>query len=168
MPTYTVTPDGFHTLRVTGTRPFHKEQTGGENGAFEVRSADNKPAKILLPLETQSGVFAEGPAETIVDDIVSLANAAAHNTALPAITGTAKVDETLTVSNGTWAGSPTYTRQWFIVDGEDLEGETGATLDVTEDLVGKKVAVRVTGTNDSGSQTVTTVASATIAEADPE
>jgi len=39
--------------------------------------------------------------------------AAPANTTPPALTGTAKVGQTLTVSNGTWSGSPTgYTYQW--------------------------------------------------------
>jgi len=36
-----------------------------------------------------------------------------RNTVAPAITGTAQVGQTLTVTNGTWAGeAATYTRQW--------------------------------------------------------
>ena len=46
--------------------------------------------------------------------LASIASAAAPaNTTAPAVTGTAKVGSTLTVSNGTWSNSPTnYTYQW--------------------------------------------------------
>ena len=39
--------------------------------------------------------------------------AAPSNTSLPAVAGSAKVGQTLTVSNGSWTGSPTgYAYQW--------------------------------------------------------
>ena len=46
--------------------------------------------------------------------LASIASAAAPvNSTAPAVTGTAKVGSTLTVSNGTWSNSPTnYTYQW--------------------------------------------------------
>jgi hypothetical protein len=46
--------------------------------------------------------------------LASIASAAAPvNTTAPSVSGTAKVDSTLTVSNGSWSNSPTsYTYQW--------------------------------------------------------
>ncbi len=66
------------------------------------------------------------------------------NTVAPAITGTAKVGMTLTVSNGTWNNSPTsYTRAWF-ADGVVIAGATAATyVPVTGDI-GKVITATVT------------------------
>lgn len=73
------------------------------------------------------------------------------NTVAPAITGTAKVGETLTVTNGTWTGtSPTYSREW-LRDGVVIEGETEATYVLVEDDEGAVISVRVTATNARGS-----------------
>jgi len=81
----------------------------------------------------------------------TVAGTAPDNTVLPAITGTAQEGETLSASTGTWTGSPTptYSYQW-LADGESLAGETGATLDLTEDHVGAVISVIVTATNTSG------------------
>lgn len=82
-------------------------------------------------------------------------------TAAPAITGTAKVGQTLTSSTGTWSGSPTYARQWF-AGGTAIAGATAATyVPVTGDI-GKTITVRVTATNDKGSVSATSAATAAV------
>jgi len=92
--------------------------------------------------------------------------AAPVNTVAPAITGTAEVGETLTVTNGTWTGvpTPTYTRQWY-ADGVAIEGATGATYELTEDEEGKVITVVVTATSDAGVVTKTSNATAAVAGA---
>lgn len=73
------------------------------------------------------------------------------NTVAPAITGTATVGQTLTVSNGTWTNSPTgYARQWTR-DGADIAGATGATYTLVAGDSGKMIGARVTATNADGS-----------------
>lgn len=74
-----------------------------------------------------------------------------NNTVLPAITGTATEGQTLSLSNGTWTGSPTpqYTYQWF-ADGESLPGETAATLVLAAGHVGKVITGLVKATNVVG------------------
>ena len=69
----------------------------------------------------------------------------------PAITGTAEVGETLTVSNGTFTGDAviTYTYQWY-AGGVAISGATLATFDLTSAQLGKIITARVTASNDAG------------------
>lgn len=85
------------------------------------------------------------------------------NTALPAITGTAQVGATLTVSNGTWTGTPTptYTRQWK-ADGANISGATAATYVLTEAELGKVITCTVTGTNSAGNASATSAATSAV------
>lgn len=64
----------------------------------------------------------------------------------PAITGTAQVGQTLTVSNGTWNVSGiTYTRKWYAA-GTEISGQTGTTYTVLVGDLGKQITARVTAT----------------------
>jgi len=85
--------------------------------------------------------------------------AAPTNTAPPTITGTAKVGETLTVSNGTWSGSPTaYDYQWQrcgSVNCTDISGATQKTYKVTSADAGRTLRAVVTATNDDGTASAT-------------
>lgn len=74
-------------------------------------------------------------------------------TAAPEITGTAEVGETLTVSNGTWSGSPTsYTYVWTR-NGSVIAGESAATYDLVAADEGATIRARVTAVNAAGSFT---------------
>jgi hypothetical protein len=90
-----------------------------------------------------------------------IANTVPVNTAVPAISGTNKVGNTLTASSGTWADtdgdSPTYTYQW-LVGGSDLGGETLSILLLTTAHSKKTITCLVTA-NDGhgGTSSVTTV-----------
>jgi hypothetical protein len=67
----------------------------------------------------------------------------------PAITGTMEVGETLTISFGSWTGSPTFARQW-LRNGVSIPGATLTTylLDVADE--GAIISCRVTATNVDG------------------
>jgi len=55
----------------------------------------------------------------------------AINTVAPVVSGTVKIGQTLTTTNGTWAGGPgSYTYQWKR-DGVDIVGATSSTYVVT-------------------------------------
>ncbi|UXS01639.1 hypothetical protein [Agrobacterium tumefaciens] len=95
----------------------------------------------------------------IVNGIGSPANSVA-----PAITGTARVGQTLTSTTGTWSGSPTYARQWFAA-GVAISGATGATYVPVVGDIGKVITVRVTASNDKGSVSVTSAATAAVVAA---
>ncbi|WP_206377374.1 hypothetical protein [Sphingobium sp. TB-6] len=86
-----------------------------------------------------------------------------RNTVAPAITGTAQVGQTLTVTNGTWAGnSATYARQWR-ANGVNIGGATATTYVPVSGDVGKVITCVVTATNSTGSASATSNASAAVA-----
>lgn len=74
-------------------------------------------------------------------------------TVAPEITGTTVEGDTLTVSQGTWANSPTsYAYQW-IRDGFAISGATASTYVLVSVDVGHTIAAAVTATNSTGSVT---------------
>ncbi len=86
------------------------------------------------------------------------------NTAAPAITGTPRVGQTLTATNGTWLGSPTFKRQWK-ANGVAINGATGATYAPVAADTGKTITVTVTATNGRGWVTNTSAATAAVVAA---
>ena len=102
--------------------------------------------------------------------------AAAPNTpatGAPTITGTARVDETLTavttgISDADGLTSPTYTYQWIRVNGTDadISGATSSTYTLVVADEGKTIKVKVTFDDDaSNTETRTSAATATVAAA---
>lgn len=68
----------------------------------------------------------------------------------PAITGTAKAEETLTCSNGTFSGlNNTYDYQWF-ANGVAVQGATSNTYALTTADIGKVFSCRVMASNSGG------------------
>lgn len=89
-------------------------------------------------------------------DSVSVAAAVTvpENTVLPSIIGTGSVGQTLTADQGTWTGSPTFTRQW-LNNGSDISGATGTTYLVQSGDAADSISVRITATNAAGSAIAT-------------
>jgi len=65
-------------------------------------------------------------------------------TAVPTISGTAQVGQTLTVDPGPWTPETTFTYEWF-ADDTALVGATGSTLTLRNEQAGTRITVRVTG-----------------------
>lgn len=82
---------------------------------------------------------------------------------LPAITGTEQSGQTLSVSTGTWSGSPTNYRYVWVRAGGSVG--TGLTYVLTGSDVGSTLTVVVTATNALGATAVTTAATGVIAAA---
>ena len=59
----------------------------------------------------------------------------------------------LSVTDGEWTGSPTFTYAWFR-DADMIDGETDSDYTLTEADNGTTVTARVTATNDEGSTSV--------------
>lgn len=94
--------------------------------------------------------------------------AAPSNTTAPAVTGTAKVGSTLTVSNGTWSGSPTgYTYQWqrctSTTSCADITGATQQTYVVRSADAGNTLRAVVTAENADGKSTANSNMTSTVA-----
>ena len=86
---------------------------------------------------------------------------APYNTVAPAITGTTTVGQTLTTTNGTWAGDATitYARQWQRGNNVDPNDPSWANIASATNLTyvlqsadsGKRIRCQVTATNSQGS-----------------
>lgn len=86
-------------------------------------------------------------------DIINLAKPV--STALPAISGTAQVGQTLTASEGMWTNSPaSYAYQWQN-EGSGISGATAATYTLTAGDLAGLITVAVTATNLAGSSVPT-------------
>ena len=70
----------------------------------------------------------------------------------PVLSGTAQVGETLTVTDGTWNNTPTYSYTW-LRNGVVITGATAATYVLAPADEGATIRARVTATNASGSFT---------------
>ncbi len=93
------------------------------------------------------------------------------NTAPPTITGSTVVGEALTANPGTWTGSGiTFAYLWSRCDASgaactDITTATQSTYNLVTADVGKTLRVKVTGTNASGSNAVTSAQSAIVTTA---
>jgi hypothetical protein len=98
--------------------------------------------------------------------VIAAASGVPVNSAVPVITGTAQVGQTLTASQGTWSNSPTgYAYQWYRA-GTAISGATASTYVPVTAGIGSTLTVTVTATNASGSASATSApTSAVIAAA---
>jgi hypothetical protein len=83
------------------------------------------------------------------------------NSVAPVVSGTTNVGQTLSVTNGTWSGSPTsYAYQWQRCTSggtgcADIAGQTATTYRLAASDYAHKVQVLVTATNSAGSNVAT-------------
>lgn len=71
----------------------------------------------------------------------------------PLAEGAPEIGVEVSVTNGTWTGSPTtFARQW-LRDGTAISGATAATYTLDDDDVGTMISARVTATNAGGDGT---------------
>lgn len=102
--------------------------------------------------------------------LASIASAAAPvNSTAPAVTGTAKVGSTLTVSNGTWSNSPTnYTYQWQRCSSAttctNIGNAVGQSYVVRNADGGYRIRADVTATNADGQSTAHSNLTSLVAE----
>ena len=131
----------------------------GATGSTYVLATGDVNHKIAVKVTATNASGSSSPATSAATAAV-VAASAPSNTALPAITGTAQVGQTLTSSTGSWTNSPTsYSYQWEWFDtSTNISGATGSTYVLATGDVNHKIAVKVTATNASGSSSPATSA----------
>ena len=157
-----------------GTKLYvYRVRTTSPGGASSEYSNDylwDAPVVFVDPGETEQ-------AETPAGDGESGENSPA--TGAPAISGTARVDETLTASTSGIADQDglddvSYSYQWIRSDGgsgsdSDISGANSSTYELTDADQGKTIKVKVTFRDDASNQeTLTSAATGAVAAASSE
>ena len=159
---------GYQWVRVDGTT--ETDISGATAETYTLTSAEaGKTIKVRVTF-TDDG----GTEETLISDPTAAVNTVP--TGLPMISGTAQVGETLTASASGIADTDGLTNaafawQWIANDGTsdaDIAGATGAEYTLTSAEEGKTIKVRVTFTDDGGTEeTLVSEATAAVTEALP-
>jgi large repetitive protein len=142
--------------------------SGATTSSYTVASTDVGHTIRVVATATNS----TGSTTATSTDTARVASAAPVNTALPAITGTAKVDEKLTASTGTWSNEPTsYKYQWERCNSVGAEcsiisGATSASRTETTEDAGHTLRIEVTATNAAGSTKATSTQTGVVGGAD--
>lgn len=115
--------------------------------------------KTITATVTALGDGTTNNVDAVSNGVVVLANSVTVVTQ-PTISGTAVVGSTLTATPGTYAGPGlTYTYQWFEFtpvtetgggSGSEIDGATGLTYVVTNDVIGQHIGFDVTATATDG------------------
>jgi hypothetical protein len=128
---------------------------------YTVVGADVK--QRLKVAVTATNTAGSGIATSRATDVVTTTGSTPANTSPPAISGTFKEGNTLTVTPGGWSGSPTptFTYQWQRCDATggacaDLSGSSATTYATINADVGNTLRVKVTATNSHGATLATT------------
>ena len=148
--------------------------------ASAVEAAETVTVAYTAPTGANAGTVrdeggnpaADFPDRPVANDTAAAANAAP--TGLPVISGTARVGETLTgsasgIADADGLANATFAWQWVSNDGTsdaDIAGATQATYLLTAAQAGATVKVRVTYTDDAGTEeTLVSAATAAVAPA---
>lgn len=111
------------------------------------------------------GTFTPSDQNRSVYAVMSSTAGVPSNTAKPVISGTPAVGQTLTVSNGTWTGSPSsFAYQWKR-GGTTIAGATSSSYLVPSGDAGATLIATVTATNASGSASVDSDPTAAVSSA---
>ncbi len=128
---------------------------------YTVVGADvNQRLKIAVTATNSAG---SGTAASRATGVVTATGSSPANTSPPAISGTFKEGNTLTVAPGGWSGSPTptFTYQWQRCDAiggacADLSGSSATSYAAIALDVGNTLRVKVIATNTHGTTLATT------------
>lgn len=134
---------------------------GATGATYTLVAADAGQAIRCVVTGTNSG--AAVPANSNATAAVTMPPT---NSAVPMISGSAQVGQTLTANNGVWSGSPapSFARQWQTSpDGTtgwtNIAGATASTYSPNSDDVDSYVRCSVTATNSAGNSTASSLGS---------
>lgn len=171
-------------LLVDGSTRESKTDSNGGLCAKPYQAMAPCPTELDSSFNLNTTALTEGPhrLEVVVEDASGQSTGApatvdVHNrplnTGRPSISGTAKLDQPLAANTGQWAGGPTsFAYQWLRCPASATVGDEGACApaganseiyDAAGADVGKRLVVKVTATNVSGSEAAFSAPSATIA-----
>jgi uncharacterized protein YmfQ (DUF2313 family) len=168
-----------------GTRPFaytHQWQRCDSAGANCANVAGQTASSYLLVaadvgskirvVETATNTAGTQTAASTPTATITAASAAPANTAPPTVSGTPQQGQTLTVTAGSWSGTPTpnLSEQWQRCDSAgancaNVAGQTASSYLLVAADVGSKIRVVETATNTAGTQTAASTPTATITAA---
>ena len=144
--------------------------SGATSQRYTVQTADvGHRLRVQVTATNSSG---SGVAESRPTGVVQPTGTAPKNTSPPTISGTPQEGATLTVSPGSWSGTPapSFSYQWERCVGTGggcaaISGATGTTYVPTSADVAHTLLVQVTARNASGSSTANTAETGLIAPA---
>lgn len=141
--------------------------SGATSSTYTLVSADVGTVITVAVIATNAGGSSTAAISAGTATIAAPATPVPVNSVAPAISGTAQVGQTLTVSNGTWSNTPTsYAYQWKRA-GTNISGATAQTyVPVTAD-VGNTLTCAVTASNAGGAGTAATSAATSAVVAAP-
>jgi hypothetical protein len=160
-------------LRCDGSGGSCVAVTGATDKTYTLVAADR--GHTMRVRVTATNADGSASAESAATNVVAAASggSAPKNTALPTISGTAKVGEQLTAAPGSWSGNPTgYRYQWQQCDADvllctDVIGATGSTYGVRTTDLGFRVRVVVTARNAAGTGTARSAPTAIVGPSTP-
>ena len=139
--------------------------TGATASTYVVQAADNSATlRAVVTAQNADGTTSATSAQT-----AKVGSNGPSNTVLSAITGTAKVGQTLTTTPGTWSSSatPTFTYAWQRCNTTGdactaIAGATASTYVVQAADVGSTLRAQVTAANTQGSASATSAQTAAV------
>jgi|GEM_PF-1735924 len=119
---------------------------GATGSTYDVQAAD-----VEKSLTCEVAAFNSAGHKSATTSGVFIAATIPENTVGPMVSGTPAVGETLTCSDGTWAGEPppTFTEKW-LRDGTPISDATGSRYQVQIADMGEGLSCEVTATNSAG------------------
>lgn len=133
----------------------------GRVSAWAARAGDVANRSVDVPTELRARTFAgiSGSARQFVGIVTGAPTGAEVAQTAPAgVSGAAQEGRTLTAVPATFTGSPMISHAW-LADGDLIDGQGGATLQLDGNLVGKAISYRSTAS--SGGVTVTSTSDPT-------
>lgn len=142
-------------------RPFEIEYPNGARVQFKGFARNFEPSEVELEslLQANFTIRVSGKPTYFAAPLP----AAPANTAVPTISGVAKVGSPLTATTGTWTGGPT---PWLLYQwksgGVNVPGATGSVYVPVAGDIGKTITVEVLGYNQTGTDIAESVATAAV------